>query len=75
MLVHMAGGDDFHLIKYLLLKLEGSTRHCLSGLPENSIGVWDDLEDEFGANFQGTYARPRDAGEKFLLIQRELCQI
>ena len=47
--IHMARGDDLHAIKYLPLKF----------LPENSIGSWEELEDAFRANFQGTYVRPR----------------
>lgn len=59
MVVHIAGADDLHSIKYLPLKLKGSARHWLNSFPENSSGVWEDLEDEFCANFQGTYVRPR----------------
>ena len=49
--VHMAGGDDLQAIKYLPLKLKGSAHHWLNSLPEDSIGVWEDLEDAFQANF------------------------
>ena len=54
---HMARGDDLHAIKYLPLKLKGPARHWLNSLPENSIGSWEDLEDAFRDNFQGTYVR------------------
>ena len=53
--IHMARGDDLHAIKYLPLKLKGPARHWLKSLPENSIGSWEELEDAFRANFQGTY--------------------
>ena len=52
--IHMAHGDDLHAIKYLSLKLKGPARHWLKGLPESSIGSWEDLEDAFWADFQGT---------------------
>ena len=53
--IHMARGDDLHAIKYLPLKLKGPAWHWLNSLPENSIGSWEDLEDAFHDNFQGTY--------------------
>jgi hypothetical protein len=39
--IHMARGDDLYAIKYLPLKLKGSTRHWLNSLPEHSIGSWE----------------------------------
>ena len=59
----MARGDDLHAIKYLPLKLKGPARHWLNSLPENSIGGWENLEDAFLDNFQGTYVRPPDAND------------
>ena len=53
--IHMARRDDLHAIKYLPLKLKGPARHWLKSLPENSIGSWEELEDAFRDNFQGTY--------------------
>src|SRR4051812_49225163 len=61
--IHMARGDDLHAIKYLPLKLKGPARHWLKSLPENTIGSWEELEDAFRANFQGTYVRPPDADD------------
>ena len=61
--IHMARGDDLHAIKYFPLKLKGPARHWLKSLPENSIGSWEELEDAFRANFQGTYVRPPDADD------------
>src|SRR6266536_902406 len=68
--IHMARGDNLHAIKYLLLKLKGPSRHWLNSLPENSIGNWEDLEDTFWANFQGTYVRPPDADDLSHIIQQ-----
>ena len=54
LLIHMAHGDDLHAIKYLPLKLKGPAHHWLNSLPENSIGSWENLEDAFLDNYQGT---------------------
>ena len=67
--IHMARGDDLHAIKYLPLKLKGPARHWLNSLPENSIGSWEDLEDAFLVNFQGTYVRPPDADDLSHIVQ------
>lgn len=68
--IHMARGDDLHAIKYLLLKLKGLARHWLNSLPENSIGIWENLEDAFLDNFQGTYVRHPDADDLSHTIQQ-----
>ena len=61
--IHMALGDDLHAIKYLPLRLKGPARYWLNSLPENSIGSWEDLEEAFLDNIQGTYVRPPDADD------------
>ena len=66
----MARGDDLQAIKYLPLKLKGPARHWLNSLPENSIGNWQDLEDAFRDNFQGTYVRPPEADDLSHIIQQ-----
>ena len=68
--IHMARRDDLHAIKYLPLKLKGPTQHWLKSLPENSIGSWEELEDAFQANFQGTYVRPPDVDDLSHIIQQ-----
>ena len=68
--IHMARGDDLHAIKYLPLKLKGPARHWLKSLPESSIGSWEELEDAFRANFQGTYVRPPDADDLSHITQQ-----
>ena len=68
--IHMARGDDLHAIKYLPLKLKGPDRDWLKSLPENSIGSWEELEDAFRVNFQGTYVRPPDADDLSHIIQQ-----
>ena len=66
----MARGDDLHTIIYLPLKLKGPARHWLKSLPENTIGSWEELEDAFRANFQGTYVRPSDADDLSHITQQ-----
>ena len=68
--IHLSRNDDIHAIKYLPLKLKGPARHWLNSLPENSIGSWEDLEDAFRNNFQGTYVRPPDADDLSHIIQQ-----
>ena len=68
--IHMARGDDLHAIKYLPLKLKGPARHWLNSFPENSIGSWENLEDAFLDNFQGTYVRPPNADDLSHVIQQ-----
>ena len=38
--------------------------------PENSIGNWEDLEDAFRDNFQGTYVRPLCADDLSHIVQQ-----
>ena len=68
--IHMARGDDLHAIKYLPINLKGSARHWLNSLLDNSIGSWEDVEDAFRANFQGTYVRPPNADDLSYIIQQ-----
>ena len=68
--IHMARDDDLHAIKYLPLKLKGPGRHWLNSPPKNSIGSWEDLEEAFLDNFQGTYVRPPDADDLSHIIQQ-----
>ena len=68
--IHMARGDDLHAIKYLPLKLKGPAWHWLNSLPENSIGCWEDLEEAFRSNFQGTYVRPPDSSDLSNVVQK-----
>ena len=41
-----------------------------NNLPKNSIGNWEDLEDAFRDNFQGTYVRSPDADDLSHIIQQ-----
>ena len=68
--IHMARDCDLHAIKYLPLKLKGLARHWLNSLPENSIGSWEDLEEAFLDNFQGTYVRPPNTDDLSHIVQQ-----
>ena len=50
--------------------MKGPARHWLKSLPENSIGSWEELEDAFKDNFQGTYVRPPDTDDLSHIIQQ-----
>ena len=52
------------------LKFKGPARHWLNSLPKNSIGSWEDLEEAFLDNFQGTYVRPPDADDLSHIVQQ-----
>ena len=39
-------------------------------MPTNSIGSWENLEDAFLDNFQGTYVRPLDADDLSHITQQ-----
>ena len=46
-----------------------TSQPAVNSLPENSIGSWDDLEEAFLDNFQGTYVRPPDADDLSHIVQ------
>jgi hypothetical protein len=47
----------------LQLHLTGATRSWLSTLPDDSIGSWGKLENQFTRNFWSTYKRPASIEE------------
>ena len=51
-------------------KTQGARPTVADNLPENSIGSWEDLEESFLDNFQGTYVRPPDADDLSHIIQQ-----
>ena len=55
--LYAAGADDNALANYLPAALKGSARSWFVHLPPNSISSWEDLWQQFVANFQGTYKR------------------
>jgi hypothetical protein len=52
-----AGGvfDDFFIIQFVLIYLTSFARAWLDHLPRSVIDSWEDLQEIFTPNFQGTY--------------------
>jgi hypothetical protein len=50
--------DDLFIIYFLPIYLANSARAWLDHLPRNMIDSWEDIEEIFTDNFQGTYIRP-----------------
>ena len=59
------------MANYLPTALTGSTRSWLMNLPAASICSWEDLCDQFVANFQGTSARPGEEDDLYQVQQRK----
>lgn len=59
--IDMAGGDMGNALRYLPLRLTGSARTWLNGLPPSTIHDWMDFEEAFINNFEGAYQRPGNA--------------
>jgi hypothetical protein len=55
----------------LQLHLTGAARSWLSTLPNDSIGSWGELENQFTRNFCSTYKRPASLEEVKSCIQRK----
>jgi hypothetical protein len=56
-ILYAAGADDNALANYLPAALKGSARSWLFHIPSRTIFSWEDLWQQFVANFQGTYKR------------------
>jgi hypothetical protein len=55
----------------LQLHLTGAARSWLNTLPDDSIGSWGELENQFTRNFRSTYKRPASIEEVKSCIQRK----
>jgi hypothetical protein len=55
----------------LQLHLTGAARSWLNTLPNDSIGSWGELENQFARNFHSTYKRPALLEEVKLCIQKK----
>jgi hypothetical protein len=53
--VKILGGSRAIAMQSLQLHLTGASRSWLSKLPEDSIGSWGELEDQFTRNFHSMY--------------------
>jgi hypothetical protein len=55
----------------LQLHLTGAARSWLNTLPDDSIGSWGELENQFTRNFRSTYKRPASIEEVKSCMQRK----
>jgi hypothetical protein len=69
--VQILGGIRATAIQSLQLYLTGATRSWLSTLPNDSIGSWGELENQFARNFCSTYKRPASIEEVKSCLQRK----
>jgi hypothetical protein len=56
--VRILGGTRATAMQSLQLHLTGAARSWLNTLPNDSIGSWGELENQFARNFRSTYKRP-----------------
>jgi hypothetical protein len=69
--VQILGGTRATAMKSLELHLTGAARSWLSTLPNDSIGSWGELENQFARNFYSTYKRPASIEEVKSCMQRK----
>jgi hypothetical protein len=55
----------------LQLHLTGAARSWLNTLPNDSIGSWGELENQFAKNFRSTYKRPASLEEVKSCVQQK----
>jgi hypothetical protein len=63
-------GSKATAMQSLQLHLTGATQSWLSKLPDDSIGSWGELEDQFTRKFRSTYKRPASIEEVKSCMQR-----
>jgi hypothetical protein len=61
--VQILGGTRATTMQSLQLHLTGAARSWLSTLPDESIGSWSELENQFARNLCSTYKRPASIEE------------
>jgi hypothetical protein len=61
--VQILGGTRATAMQSLQLHLTGAARSWLNTLPNDSIGSWGELENQFTRNFHSTYKRPASLEE------------
>ncbi|XP_062195344.1 uncharacterized protein LOC133898689 [Phragmites australis] len=70
-MVQTAGGDGKAMANYFPTAQNGSPQSWLMNHPRGSVHSWEDLCDQFIANFQGTYARPGVEDDLYQVRQRQ----
>jgi hypothetical protein len=69
--VHILGGTRATTMQSLQLHLTGAARSWLSTIPNDSIGSWGELENQFARNFRSTYKRPTSLEEVKSCVQQK----
>jgi hypothetical protein len=69
--VEILGGTRATTMQSLQLHLTGAARSWLNTLPNDSIGNWGELEDQFARNFRSTYKRPASLEEIKSCVQKK----
>jgi hypothetical protein len=61
--LQILGGITATAMQSLQLHLTGAARSWLNTIPNDSIGSWGELENQFARNFRSTYKRPASLEE------------
>jgi hypothetical protein len=69
--VKILGGTRATAMQSLQLHLTGAARSWLNTLPNESIGSWGELENQFARNFRSIYKRPASMEEIKSCVQRK----
>jgi hypothetical protein len=69
--VQILGGTRATAMQSLQLHLTGAARSWLNTLPNDSIGSWGELENQFARNFRSTYKGPASLEEVKSCVQRK----
>jgi hypothetical protein len=69
--VQILRGTRATVMQSLQLHLTGAARSWLSTLPNDSIGSWGELENQFARNFCSMYKRPASLEEVKSCMQRK----
>jgi hypothetical protein len=69
--VQILGGTRATAMQSLQLHLTGAARSWLNTLPNDSIGSWGELENQFARNFCSTYKHPASLEEIKSCVQKK----
>jgi hypothetical protein len=69
--VQILGGTRATTMQSLQLHLTSAARSWLNTLPNDSIGSWGELENQFARNFRSTYKRPSSLEEVKACVQQK----
>jgi hypothetical protein len=69
--IQMLRGSRAIAMQSLQLHLTSAARSWLSTLPNDSIGSWGELENQFTRNFRSTFKRPTSIEEVKSCMQRK----